>query len=66
MINTNFRYHSAPSSGPVIHIYDTANSEYLEVVNQDSMCGQSDAEYKKGYESASTSSNTDDNYEEID
>lgn len=60
-IRFNFRYHSAPSSEPVIHIYDHALPGYLEVIDS-----QSENEDK---ESDETSTNTLSNahiYEDID
>lgn len=60
-----FRYHSAPSSEPVIHIYDTANSGYLEVIdNTNRQSHQSESDNKE--EGSSNTTNTAHDYEDID
>lgn len=37
-----FRYHSAPASGTIYHIYDDTNAEYLEVVDDHLQFNHSD------------------------
>ncbi|CAC5385527.1 unnamed protein product [Mytilus coruscus] len=62
-------YHCAPSTEPVVHIYDTVNSGYLEVVNNDYLYQQSEASGandKESDEISTTSANTVPCYEEID
>lgn len=66
-IHLHFSYHSAPSAEPVIHIYDSANSGYLEVIDYaSSQSHYSERNNKEIGDGVSNTTNNEHDYEEID
>lgn len=66
-MNLNFSYHSAPSAEPVIHIYDSANSGYLEVIdNASSRSIYSERDNKESEDGSSHTPSSAHDYEYID
>ncbi|CAC5409002.1 unnamed protein product [Mytilus coruscus] len=60
-------YHSAPSAEPVIHVYDSANSGYLEVIdNASSQSHYSERDNKESEDGSSNTTSTAHDYEYID
>ncbi|VDI54708.1 Hypothetical predicted protein [Mytilus galloprovincialis] len=60
-------YHSAPSAEPVIHIYDSANAGYLEVIDYaSSQSHYSERNNKESGDGVSNTTTNEHDYEEID
>ncbi|CAG2206903.1 unnamed protein product [Mytilus edulis] len=60
-------YHAAPSSAPVIHLYDTANSGYLEIIdNGHNESNSSESDNKDSGEDSPNTTNNAHVYEDID